>query len=484
MPRASDSGTRRTLLIGLVVIIIALMPALSTAGERPYKVQPGDTLFAIARSHQLTVERILAANHLPGDAALQVGQTIVLPDPDSPTSPVSTPDAGRTLPVPGGYTVQAGDNIYRIAQRFSVPVDELCALNGLTPKTILQIGQTIRIPSGAATPPPLAAMSGPRPLALAKAVPTASPASALDAIAAPQDSAIPAAPAHQPTADPSVPQHVWVSETRIHLRGGPGSEASDLGLVLKGCKLKVTGKAGQWWRVEDPQSGQTAYVASWLVSRTAVAPDPPVVQVASAGTGSSIGSAYAAVPQLDIRSAPSRGAERVAVTPSGTRMDILDQRGGWLQVRFANGTTGWVARSRVRIPDEERPAPSTSGGATGVVETALRYLGCPYVFGGTSRDGVDCSGLVYAVYREHGIGLPRDSVSMWGVGSQVSRGNLRPGDIVFFRDTYKAGISHVGIYIGGNQFVHAANPGRGVVVSSLDEDYYASRYVGANRVMD
>ncbi len=481
MPRASDSGTRRTLLVGLVVFLVALVPAL-TAGERPYKVQPGDTLFAIARRHQLTVDRILAANHMPGDATLQVGQTILIPDTEAPTvAPAG--EAGGSLPVPGSYQVQAGDNLYRIASRYAIPVEELCALNGLTPKTILQIGQTIRIPAGVTTPP-LAAVSGPRPLALAKAAPAPVATSALAALPAPQDTAKPAASAKQVSSDAAVPAHVWVNETRIHLRGAPSADSSSLGLVLKGCKLKVTGKAGLWWRVEDPTSGQTAYVAGWLSSREPVAPDPPVVVAAATGTGAPIGICYAAAAQLDIRAGASKSAERIAVAPSGTRMDILAQHGHWLQVRFSNGTTGWVGRGRVRIPEEEQPAPATGGGSTGVVETAMSYLGAPYVFGGTSRDGVDCSGLVYAVYREHGIGLPRDSASMYGVGSSVGRGNLRPGDLVFFKNTYKAGISHVGIYVGSNQFVHSANSGRGVVVSSLGEDYYASRYVGASRVMD
>ena len=121
---------------------------------------------------------------------------------------------------------------------------------------------------------------------------------------------------------------------------------------------------------------------------------------------------------------------------------------------------------------------SRSDGSS-LVENALSLTGVPYLFGGTSRSGFDCSGYTQYVFQGSGISLPRTSVSQFNVGSSVSRAELQSGDLVFFT-TYAAGASHVGIYIGGGNFVHASNSG--VRTTSLSDSYYANRFVGARRV--
>jgi cell wall-associated NlpC family hydrolase len=118
--------------------------------------------------------------------------------------------------------------------------------------------------------------------------------------------------------------------------------------------------------------------------------------------------------------------------------------------------------------------PSQYGGVVGI---ALRYLGTPYVWGGSSPGGFDCSGLVAYAYSQMGVSLPHYTGAQWNVGVPVSRGDLQPGDLVFFD-----GLGHVGIYIGGDQFVHAPHSGDVVKISSLDESWYASTYVGARRI--
>jgi len=114
-----------------------------------------------------------------------------------------------------------------------------------------------------------------------------------------------------------------------------------------------------------------------------------------------------------------------------------------------------------------------------LTQTALRYLGVPYVFGGESFSGVDCSGFVQAVFHRNGIELPRTADAQFEVGRQVSAARLEPGDLVFFQ-TYAEGASHVGIYLGDGRFVHASSSD-GVRVDSLSESYYSSRYLGARR---
>ena len=113
------------------------------------------------------------------------------------------------------------------------------------------------------------------------------------------------------------------------------------------------------------------------------------------------------------------------------------------------------------------------------------YLGVPYKWGGTTRQGMDCSALARAVIREtYGVELPRTSNQMYGLGSRVEkRTDLRPGDLVFFRIAYSGtGFSHVGVYVGQGRFAHASSS-RGGVVDRLTQPYFDARYAGARRIL-
>jgi cell wall-associated NlpC family hydrolase len=116
-----------------------------------------------------------------------------------------------------------------------------------------------------------------------------------------------------------------------------------------------------------------------------------------------------------------------------------------------------------------------------VTRTALRFIGVPYAWGGTSFAGVDCSGFVQTVFHRNGINLPRTADAQYASGQRVAASGMQPGDLVFFQ-TYSAGASHVGIYLGGGRFIHASSS-NGVRVDSMSENYYASRFIGARRTL-
>jgi cell wall-associated NlpC family hydrolase len=120
------------------------------------------------------------------------------------------------------------------------------------------------------------------------------------------------------------------------------------------------------------------------------------------------------------------------------------------------------------------PAPPPTHSS--VVSIAMHYLGTPYVWGGASPSGFDCSGLVMYVFAQVGVSLPHSSYAQYGMGSAVSRDQLQPGDLVFFD-----GLGHVGIYVGGGSFIHAPHTGDVVKISSIS-GWYASTYVGARRI--
>jgi len=119
-----------------------------------------------------------------------------------------------------------------------------------------------------------------------------------------------------------------------------------------------------------------------------------------------------------------------------------------------------------------------------VVRVAQKYKGARYVWGGSSPKGFDCSGFTWYVYKKAtGMDITHGVEEQWQFGHSVGRGDWQPGDIVFFENTFEHGLSHVGIYMSGDDFIHAENEDTGVVVSSLDSDYYSKHYAGARRLL-
>ena len=120
-------------------------------------------------------------------------------------------------------------------------------------------------------------------------------------------------------------------------------------------------------------------------------------------------------------------------------------------------------------------AAPANAGAT-VVSVAHKYNGYRYRYGGASPAGFDCSGFVYYVYKQAGISIGRDTNAQYNSGTHVSFSNLQPGDIVLFSNTYRRGLSHAAIYIGGGKIIHAVNESVGVTVSNLNSSYWRSHF--------
>ncbi len=126
-----------------------------------------------------------------------------------------------------------------------------------------------------------------------------------------------------------------------------------------------------------------------------------------------------------------------------------------------------------------------SSGLHPFVRTAQRYAGTPYVWGGESARGFDCSGFIIRVMRDLGYrSLPHSAAEQFNYGTPIARGLLKPGDLVFFANTYKPGISHVGIFLGRGRFIHAAGTGKGTIVSYLSASPYNEKYAGGRRLMN
>jgi cell wall-associated NlpC family hydrolase len=180
-----------------------------------------------------------------------------------------------------------------------------------------------------------------------------------------------------------------------------------------------------------------------------------------------------------------------AIARADSRSPQLDYTGSSRAVSaqsLSPDVAEWTSRLIISAPQRHRAGigrfaggvlARTSRMATELTRSALRFLGVPYAFGGTSTSGFDCSGFVQHVFAMLGVALPRTADAQYDAGHRAV-GGPHPGDLVFF-DTY-GGVSHVGIYLGGGKFVHASSS-HGVMVSRLSESYWASRYVGAKRLI-
>jgi len=171
---------------------------------------------------------------------------------------------------------------------------------------------------------------------------------------------------------------------------------------------------------------------------------------------------------------------------------VVSYYGDWYGIMY-NGQLMYIEKVHISVPDLIPVPPAahmhtlhTVDGSVveQVIEKALRYLGRPYRWGGNGPDAFDCSGFVIYVLRPFGVTLPRRSRDMASAGVYVSRANISPGDLLFFATAGGRTVSHVGLYIGGGQFIHSSSPrSGGVMISNLNSAYYTRTFVTARRVL-
>jgi uncharacterized protein YgiM (DUF1202 family) len=193
---------------------------------------------------------------------------------------------------------------------------------------------------------------------------------------------------------------------------------------------------------------------------------------------------------VNVRKGPSLNEKVITTVNNGVevRAESYDDD-GWVLIS-TNKYKGWVYKGYVGVdilPEEmvvmsssPNKAPVSSRGNS-IVDRAYSYMGIPYVWGGTTAYGFDCSGFAQRVYSDNGISILRTADAQFTEGISVGRNELKPGDMVFFT-TYTYGASHVGIYIGNSEFIHASSGAGEVTINSLNDYYYNERFLGGRRI--
>ena len=291
----------------------------------------------------------------------------------------------------------------------------------------------------------------------------------------------------------------FVNTDSLRLRAEANTTSKVLSSAAKNEVVVLLEKVGQWYRVSYNLT--EGYMHSSYLTASSK-------ENAELGYGRVTGSG------VNLRQKPSTSGASLGSLPKDTKCYILGVNEGWYKV-IAQGKIGYIRSdylSLTEIPYENQASKNTPkffrlGKSTGVtpsaaalssssgspasaaavsgsaiVAEAQKYIGAPYVAGGASPSGFDCSGFVYYVLKNLGLSPARTPAAQWNMGTSVSKADLQPGDIVFFVTASSGALSHVGIYTGSGQFLHAPNSRSTVSYSDLTTGYWSEHYYGARRL--
>lgn len=473
----------KNLTLGLGLLLFSS----TLAAEQHYTVKANSPVSAVAKKFNISVEAVAKANHISPKAIVKAGTVLRIPATSKIVS--APPVATKGLPI-NVYVVRNGDNDYTIAHKFHLTTPQLHSLNQGVNFAVLKLGQKLIVPASKAS-------------------------AARVAYSMPAKSAVPGKPALASKAKGPAKSGASASAKTMVAKATPkpkpyvvhGGENNWIIAHRLGVKLTELRAVNPGVNLERIHNGQTIFVPAraFLASKSA----------SSNKIGKKISSRYAMIAgdNVNIRRSPSTKSETVTTVDEGLRVVVLDRDGSWYKLRFPKGSIGWVRSDFLKAASKPQETPryatrsrrateprltyakrSRSGrhssgslatindSGSDVISTANTFLGVRYSYGSASRSATDCSGFVKQVYQSKGVKLPRTSREMSGVGASVSKGELKPGDLVFFHTRNSRGINHVGIYAGNGKFIHASSGGGRVQVNNLTDGYYSQRFAGAKRV--
>lgn len=317
---------------------------------------------------------------------------------------------------------------------------------------------------------------------------------------------------------PPPPKVAQVIENNLNLRDGPGTNYIGIAKMSTGQDLTLIERyvngSDDWFHVVYGED-EGWVSAGYLVFQPGVAERIPITNEIPDPNPALLGTIKEG--ETNLRKGPGSSYDRVGQADADSQVELLARHKDWVKVATGDGTKAWVFSDLLSLPARVwRRVPETNdipaaprrttlsnqgngggggGGGGGAVASlpvasgdvsgfAAQFAGYPYAWGGMSPAGFDCSGLMAYAYGAFGISLPRTAAAQYynTPGARISdMGSLAPGDLVFFAGTAGPGITHVGMYIGGGQLVHAMTPAYGVGISNIYESYWVGHFYGAVR---
>lgn len=260
------------------------------------------------------------------------------------------------------------------------------------------------------------------------------------------------------------------------LRAQPDSDSEQVTQALIGQSVVAEGGQGEWLFVQtwDTYRG-------WVQAQDVRVLEDQSRPYASTGPVAVVRELYA-----DIFEEPQEITSVMTKATVSAELEVAQPANEWAELNLPDGRKGFIRRREARLVDKDSAQTIWLPEPNKLVETAAKFVGVPYVWGGTTPFGLDCSGLVQLIYRIHNVTLLRDARLQAGDdrGRLVKRSDLRPGDMVFFgegKDPDTTDVTHVGMVVGNSKFIHSS-ASLGVTITSLDDPDFAGIYWGARRL--
>ena len=281
-------------------------------------------------------------------------------------------------------------------------------------------------------------------------------------------------------------RHAVVELSAIYMRTAPDYESALETQELMGTIVEITGEKGYWREIVSPQPYK-----AWCTTLGLVEMNEEDIEAYKAAPKCMFSELYGHVYE-----SPSPKAQTVCDLVGGDIMRVAGRKGQWTQIILPSGKAGWVCTKSIRPHDGFTSIAKGEGNAGSIsdrlmeeiISTAFRLKGVPYLWGGMTPKGVDCSGLVRWSYLMNGILLPRNASQIIHCGESISLDKMKRGDLVFFGSPAKDGkpqkVTHIGLYLGNGKIIHSSHMVRVNSLDPAEADYYenAHRLIAARRL--